>query len=446
MSQIRKGKFKGLLSGLILAIIGGGGFAYYNIVAKYIENDRIKKNVKIYRDIGNEYFMEGDFKKANEVYSLALMAKLYDSKTYKKYAENLVYLAVKTKMEQETAKEMCKLLIRRRIDTPTFHHLLGAIYIGEGDFKKALAELESAEIGFEKVENKKFNQGKLLFTWGYFHSRQNDIENSIIKYEKAITFFLDTINEIKNGKVNLNIDFVKKCLGETYANLGNILEKHEKRYSEAIEQYKNAEKVLLEIKDKYKERLPQLADVYNKWGINIYMSLREKDVEITAAIRNEIINEAIEYFQKSIKSDKEKTTAFYNLACMYSQLENYDKSIEIIQVAINKGFQSIEALKKDTCLNADLSFFEDNRLTILGVYKRMLSKLSAEENFSRAQILNKMGIFCMLTRSFHKMGFNYFAKALEIYKTLGISTKVEETSKNIEILTRFTESINTSAM
>ena len=56
---------------------------------------------------------------------------------------------------------------------------------------------------------------------------------------------------------------------------------------------------------------------------------------------------AFEYAEQAIAVDPEEVSTLYNVGCMYAQTGNYDRAIENLAAAIERGFASPEWIDSD---------------------------------------------------------------------------------------------------
>jgi len=77
------------------------------------------------------------------------------------------------------------------------------------------------------------------------------------------------------------------------------------------------------------EALISLGDLYTKQG------LFEKGLAVD---------------QRLVKLRPEDPTVLYNLACSYSLVGKLDKAFAVIQIAVDKGYEDLDRLKKDNDL------------------------------------------------------------------------------------------------
>ncbi|MDP8267004.1 MAG: hypothetical protein P9M07_08730 [Candidatus Aceula meridiana] len=106
--------------------------------------------------------------------------------------------------------------------------------------------------------------------------------------------------------------------------------KHQKDKTEQNEQFEVLFlEGVLDKAPKFVEALIKLGDLYTKQG----------------------------FFEKGLKADQrlvklrpEDPTVLYNLACSYSLVGKLDKSFTVIQIAIDKGYEDFNHLKKDNDL------------------------------------------------------------------------------------------------
>jgi tetratricopeptide (TPR) repeat protein len=135
----------------------------------------------------------------------------------------------------------------------------------------------------------------------------------------------------KQGKINEAIDYYAAALeknpdnAEAHFNLGNIFFK-QGNTNDAVSHYKSA----LTIRPDFHETINNLALV----------NVARKDY-----------SKALTLFLGLLKYRPDDAGTHYNIACMYSRLEQVDESIVWLKKAIDKGYHNWEAIKLDSDLD-----------------------------------------------------------------------------------------------
>lgn len=233
-----------------------------------------------------------------------------------------VLISLADKRQDEKLKELALERYEKAVsmsDNPHSNIMYGVALFNQKDEKKVIKHLEESLRQFEEASRQIpndclafYNMGVVLSKLGHVKQDVSLLNRSVLNYEKAISkeptdcrFYIacaDALTEL--AKLKQDADLYKDSFI---------------RYEQAIEfNYRSAE-------------------AYNNWGHSILalakmqgnVSERKKDIE-----------------EKLLKAEKhEKGKAVFNMACLYSLLNEKDKAFGYFKQTLEKNEQSTEFIK-----------------------------------------------------------------------------------------------------
>jgi len=216
----------------------------------------------------------------------------------------------------DIAEKLYKQILEIDIDNPNILHLLGVLYIQKSQYLFAKKYLK-------KACSLKPNSPEYLSNLGIVYKKEKQYKKAILQYQKALQLASDnpqiTFNYADLLKEANLISDAKKAYLQTikiapnfvdaYNDLSVIL-RNEKKNKEAFELLKRAIKIK-----------PDFAEAYNNLGV---LCLDEDDM----------INEAVYYFEKAVAINKNYIDALINLAKAYYKAHNTKMMIKYLQIAL----------------------------------------------------------------------------------------------------------------
>lgn len=207
-------------------------------------------------------------------------------------------------------------------------HLLGVVSHQTGQMDQAESLIQNAISINRQVPN-------FYNSLGNLHCDQKKYEAAIEAYQKAIQlqprsqdaylnlggayYDLGKLNEAKEQfkhAIRLNKDFA-----DAHNNLGNVY-KDLQQYDEAVASYKRAAR----LQKDYAEPHFNLGNLY-----------RDQAAPKTGKGAEQLINQAIEAYQKAISANPQFEAAYVNLGTVLNAQERYEEAIKILQQALSVG-------------------------------------------------------------------------------------------------------------
>jgi tetratricopeptide (TPR) repeat protein len=278
---------------------------------------------KAHHNLGAALAKQGKINEAVEHYHKALQLNPDDSETLFNLGDAL---ARQGKTEQ--AINYLSKALQINPDYAEVHSNLGSIYIKQGNIEKAIYHSNQALRLNPQLAEAHNNIGIALM-------QEAKIEAAIGQFQKALQLKPDFImaeNNLKRAltirqELETEISRLQELLKDNPENvelhfqLGNLFfRKGDQR--QAMQQYKKA----LQLNPKFVPALNNLALV---------------------RAANKEYDKALTLFLDVLNYYPDDAETHYNIACMYSQLEKVDESIEWLTKAIDRGYTNWESIKTD---------------------------------------------------------------------------------------------------
>ena len=308
--------------------------------------------------------------------------------------------ALDTSSEREDILNSLEKIWQKKVDLAPkdaeAHANLGVVYQKEKRFNEAMAEYQKAEQLNPSNINTKINIGTLYQEQKKYDSAINTY-NAILQMQpqnvSVMTYKAECLKALKRNEDAINL--YKEILGLNPNNAGVK--------AALFELMKDTmpEKDILDFLYKNVQNSPMNADAYYEFAYELHKAGK--------------IDDAIVYYNQTIKLDKNKTDAYINLSQAYRQKKDYNNAYAVMQKAIELSpdnelvKKQFEAVSKDYIAN---SYNSASNAYESGDYKQAIEEYK-KINPATAESLLAIAV-CYQSLNDNAHAIEYYKKAMEL--------------------------------